>query len=119
MILSEVRNEKREQKLIVGCNIFNNKEMKSVTIPGMDYTVNIDFDVLTMGYVENIIARSDVYNEKIVVIVNIEDKGDVIDAGRKIFKLTNSVCINRLISRSTLAVYDNNLIKDIHREFNR
>ena len=36
MILSEVRNEKREQKLIVGCNIFNNKEMKSVTIPGMD-----------------------------------------------------------------------------------
>ncbi len=88
MIISAIRNEKREQKLIVACNIFNNNEMKTVSVPVMDYTLNIDFEKLTMAYVENILTRVHVFDEKIVLVLNVERKcTDVSNIGKK--KLMN------------------------------
>lgn len=118
MLISKIRNSEREQKLIVGCNIFNSDEMKDVTVPGMDYTLNIDFERLTMGYVENILTRVHVYNEKIVLILNVNDSNDSIaNAGKKIFDFTNSICVNRLIEGSTFTVYHNTIVKDRLYEF--
>lgn len=114
MIISKIRNSEREQKLIVGCNIFNNDEFKNVVVPGMDYTLNIDFDRLTMGYVENILTRVNVYNEKVVLIININSG---VDIGKKIFEFTNSVAVNRLIEGSTFTVYHDTIVKDRLYEF--
>lgn len=117
MIITNVKNSNGEQNLIVGCNIFNNDDMKSVVVPGMDYTLNIDFDKLTVAYVNNIIERVNVHGEKIVVILNIENKGDFMDAGRKIFKFTNSYSVKKLIYASSLTVYHDSVVKDRLGEF--
>ena len=118
MIISEIRNEKREQKLIVACNIFNNNDMKTVSVPGMDYTLNIDFEKLTMAYVENILTRVHVFDEKIVLVLNVESKcTDVSKIGKKIFKFTNSKCVEKLIDGSSFTAYHDTIVKDITNEF--
>lgn len=119
MLMSNIKNIKEEQKLIVGCNVFNRKEMKKVTVPGMDYTINVNFDKLTMGYVENIITRVHVYGEKVVLIVNNESNDPNYNEGKMIFEMTNSVTMKTLIEKSTLAVFDNTMVKDLHKEFNK
>ena len=81
--------------------------------------VNVKFENLTMGYAENIIQRVNIYGEKIVVIVNNESTAPNYDMGRKIFEITNSVSVNMLIEKSTIAIYDNTIVKDINNEFNR
>lgn len=119
MIMTNIKNIKEDQKLIVECNVFNKEEMKKATVPGMDYTINVNFDRLTMGYVENIFTRVYVYGEKVVLIVNNESNDPNYDEGKMIFEMTNSITMKTLIEKSTLAIFDNTIIKDLYKEFNK